>query len=571
MGWGVSDYEGYIQSLLTYEVMIRSIGIISQQLSLLYREVPMDGMIAQNGPQYAKQWAEFNGKQMAQWNQLDPKTWNSYGEIKTIERHFTDFDKLVMLARQDVGANCGISDTILFHTLATGFSNNEEDTTLKEAATIKQSANEATVQLAPIIKILVNSCFGYDSPQAKKADGVKISFDSPTVMTNAEKTTSLQAFGGFISQATTAGMQLGYAVEIAKQFIDNLEIPKDMQEYLDTYDDSEHDDFDPGESGQTRTKSDGVEGDAKNNGADTAPKLGMGDSKPKKKGFWAKFWGIGDKDFEENEHPRGNNGEFTSGGGGSGTTEKSESTKIKSPEESKQKSDKVVEKLSEHFKVDEPQRARESKFQRTIEERAGHGSEYFKKDLEVYREEVKQYKNIKKASPKVKEAVKNYTTEDFEKINNYIRTGKDPQGRDEEFKQIREGCEKYIDDNKLIENKTLYRGINLESFAEKNPEQADEMFKIFKEGGEYELSGITSFTSNDTVASSFTASIVGKARYPKIVMECDFPKDSPVAPTDGIGSYGSKEMEYIAKPGQKIRIVSSVEKHGFLSVIAEVF
>ncbi len=257
MGWGISDIEAYIRSLLQYETMMASIGIMSQQLSLLYRMIPLDGIIMQNGPEYAKDFAEKSSVVMRQMSSMNPVSMNSIGEIKTIERHFTDFDKLVMLARQDIGAKAGISDTVIFNSQATGFSDNKEDTTLKQAETIKLLGNDLAMQLDPIVKMMVYSCFGPDSPQAKAANSIRISFESPTVMTNEEKTQSLVTLGGWLTQATVAGIQIGDAVTMARQFMPELEIPKEIETRLAAFDDSEQEETDEekDDNGETKVES----------------------------------------------------------------------------------------------------------------------------------------------------------------------------------------------------------------------------------------------------------------------------------------------------------------------------
>lgn len=310
MGWGISDLEAYMRSLLQYETMMASIGIMSQQLSLLYRVIPLDGIIAQNGPKYAEEFAKSSSVIMKQMSNLNPISMNSIGEIKTVERHYTDFDKLVQLARQDIGAKAGISDTIIFNSQATGFSDNTEDTTLKQAETIKLLANELAVQAQPLVKILIYSCFGPDSPQAKKADEVRLSFESPTVMTNEEKTASLSVLGNWIGQATTAGIQIGDAITLARQFMPEFEVPKEIDERLSAFEDAEQAD-EAEELGTTREGSDG----------------------------------LGDADWNEEDHPRADNGQFGSGGGGKEEKEERKARKIPSYEESVKIAETLADKL----------------------------------------------------------------------------------------------------------------------------------------------------------------------------------------------------------------------------------
>ena len=56
LGWSVSDYEGYMRSIYAYEIMIASIPIMAQQMSLLMYEMPLEGMLATMGITEAKEF-----------------------------------------------------------------------------------------------------------------------------------------------------------------------------------------------------------------------------------------------------------------------------------------------------------------------------------------------------------------------------------------------------------------------------------------------------------------------------------------------------------------------------------
>lgn len=232
MGWGISDFPSFMPSLLAYEMGIRSIPIISQQLSLVYLQAPLDAIISESGLNAARKIQQQNEEALSQWSMLHPKMLNMFGDLKSIERHFTDFDKLILLLKQDVGAKSGISHTILFNELQTGMDEKSYDITLKQTETIKKSAKTASDQLQPIVRMLVYSCFGYDSPQAKKADKVRIVFDTPVVPTNEENndtlTTVVNALNGFIQ----AGFSLPDAVEAVRKFIPRFELSKEIMDKL---------------------------------------------------------------------------------------------------------------------------------------------------------------------------------------------------------------------------------------------------------------------------------------------------------------------------------------------------
>lgn len=232
MGWGISDMEGWIRALLGYEMCVTSIPIMAQQMSVMYRHIPLDGIIAQNGPEFAQQFANKMSQQMVEMSNVAPKTFNMIGEIKTIDRHYQGFQDLVMLLRQDIGAKSGIPESVLFHSSPTGFSDNEADTTLKQAEVIQSLGNKIIPQLSNLVKVLVYSCFGPDSPQAKVADQVRLSFDSPVVLTNEERNAAGTMFSGLLTSFIGAGLQPADAIEMAHSFTPDIELPQDVMDRL---------------------------------------------------------------------------------------------------------------------------------------------------------------------------------------------------------------------------------------------------------------------------------------------------------------------------------------------------
>ena len=234
LGWGRSDFESYVRSILAYKILIAAIPIMAQQMSLLVHTIPLDGIIAQNGPGSAEQFVQANNARMRAWSMLNPMTINSYGELKAIDRSFADFDKLNMALRQDVAANSGIPESVLFHTLSTGFSDNTEEITYKQSETIRNINNAVIPSYRNIVKILIASCFGPDSEQFKKSDTVRISFDSPDVITNEERGKMLEKFSAAINMFKSAGINVHDAVLLARKFMPEIEISEEIMDRLET-------------------------------------------------------------------------------------------------------------------------------------------------------------------------------------------------------------------------------------------------------------------------------------------------------------------------------------------------
>jgi len=234
LGWGRSDFESYIQSILAYKILIASVPIMAQQMSLLVHVIPLDGIIAENGPAFAQGFAQNNSAMLRAWSFLNPLTINSYGDLKAIDRSFSDFDKLNMALRQDVAANSGIPESVLFHTLSTGFSDNSEEITYKQSETIRNINNSVIPSYMNIIKLLVASCFGPDSEQFKKADTLRISFDSPDIITNEERSKMLEKFSSGVNMLHTAGINNKDAVSIALKFMPEITIEEEIISRLET-------------------------------------------------------------------------------------------------------------------------------------------------------------------------------------------------------------------------------------------------------------------------------------------------------------------------------------------------
>ena len=234
LGWGRSDFESYIQSILAYKILIASVPIMAQQMSLLVHIIPLDGIIAENGPAYAQGFAQNNSQLLRAWSFLNPLTINSYGELKAIDRSFSDFDKLNMALRQDVAANSGIPESVLFHTQQSGFSNNIEDSTLKQSETIRNINNAVIPSYKNIIKLLIASCFGANSEQFKKADNVRISFDSPDIISSEERSKMLEKFSSGVNMLVTAGINVHDAVTISNSFMPEIVITEEIMGKLET-------------------------------------------------------------------------------------------------------------------------------------------------------------------------------------------------------------------------------------------------------------------------------------------------------------------------------------------------
>ena len=210
-----------------------SLPIMAQQSSLMYHAIPADGLIIENGPDYAKKFFAENEDQMRKWSMLHPRTINSVGEIKILDRSYAGYQELLKQAELGLCASSGIAESILFEEKATGLaSDNREDVTLKQSEMVRLLFNNVASAFKNCIELLVYSCFGINSEQAKFAKSVRIKPDSGYVLSEMDKAQLGQTFSSMTGQFVAMGVPLTEAIKIAKKFIPSAEIDKETMDAL---------------------------------------------------------------------------------------------------------------------------------------------------------------------------------------------------------------------------------------------------------------------------------------------------------------------------------------------------
>ena len=233
MGWSTSDFEGWIKDFEAYQIMKMSLPIMAQQSSLMYHAIPADGLIIENGPDYARDFFKENEAQMREWSMLHPRAINSVGEIKILDRTYSGYQDLMKQAQLGLCASSGVAESILFEEKATGLaSDNREDVTLKQSEMIRLLFNNVAPSFKNCIELLVCSCFGANSEQAALAKKVRIKADNGFVLSELEKSQLGQAFSGMAGQFVAMGVPLTTAIKVAKTFVPSAEIDDETMQAL---------------------------------------------------------------------------------------------------------------------------------------------------------------------------------------------------------------------------------------------------------------------------------------------------------------------------------------------------
>lgn len=236
LGWGTSDLTSYMRSLIGYEIIALCIPIMVQQLSLLVHQLPLDGIIAQNGVKAAKQWQKENEAQLRNWSILNPKAINSFGEINAINRTYTGFDHLIDTVRKDVSSKAGIPESVIFFTQASGiFNKTEEDIMLKQSETIRLIQRQVAPTYSKLLPFIAASLWGlpngYDS--WTRYQTLQISFDTPVVSSPSQKAEIGFKYAQTIKTLVDSGMSTTQALSFATKIIGEVQLPSDFEEVIE--------------------------------------------------------------------------------------------------------------------------------------------------------------------------------------------------------------------------------------------------------------------------------------------------------------------------------------------------
>ena len=233
MGWSTSDFEGWIKDYESYEIMKMSLPVMAQQMSLMYHQIPADGLIVENGPEYAKRFFKQNEEEMREWSILHPKAINSVGEIKILERTYSGFQQLISESRLALCSSANVPESVLFAEKSTGLaSDNRDDVELKQSETIRLLFNNVAPAFKNCIELLVYSCFGKNSPQAKYARHVEISPDDGVILSEQDKAQLGQSFTTILGGLVSVGVPLKTAADMAHKFVPSAELDQETMANL---------------------------------------------------------------------------------------------------------------------------------------------------------------------------------------------------------------------------------------------------------------------------------------------------------------------------------------------------
>lgn len=228
MGWCPSDMSGWLRSYYAYEITQMSIPVMAQQMSLLLYRMPLDALNATVGPDNVEKLMVVNEKRMAEWNALNPKAVNMVGEVEVVNRTYSGFDTFVGAIKNELAAQCGIPEPSLWHTPNKGFSDNTQESLLKQSETLKMNQQLIERSMGPARDALVAHVYGTDSEEWKHKDDLRLVFDKPIVSTEKDLAETGARFAATVNSFVQAGVAPDVAIELAKPFFPSVKVTDDM-------------------------------------------------------------------------------------------------------------------------------------------------------------------------------------------------------------------------------------------------------------------------------------------------------------------------------------------------------
>ncbi len=223
LGWGLSDFTGWIGAYFNYANVMQAIPTMIQQMSMLVRTFQTDGTLVAEGEAMLQMASELDTIKVRQTSPNNPINMDIVGDLKAIERNFKEVTELTRLIRQDLSAKAGVPEELLFSSEQKAFSSgaNADSAWQKQLENTRYIHLDVARQMRNLIKIFVIDSLGSDDEVLKLLPYTTVQFDNPKI-TNAEQKSNVVAklTKGFFDMVAS-GVPMDKALEISMQLSDN--------------------------------------------------------------------------------------------------------------------------------------------------------------------------------------------------------------------------------------------------------------------------------------------------------------------------------------------------------------
>ena len=190
LGWGISDMNGWYESVLNYMTVMSTIPTMINQMSILARTINVDGVLATEGELILDEVANQDTIRVRHSSTLDdPINLDVIGNLQAIQRDFKEVPELMRLIRQDFCARANIPEELILSSERGAFSSGDttEGALEKQWEAIKYIHRDVARQLKYITYLVVIDALGVDRDVMRALPYTTIEFDNPALTDAAKK------------------------------------------------------------------------------------------------------------------------------------------------------------------------------------------------------------------------------------------------------------------------------------------------------------------------------------------------------------------------------------------------
>lgn len=216
-GWGISDLCGYLQSGMNYKVVMQSIPLMIQQMSILARVVNVDGVLATEGANALDGLVDNATIRTREASPDNPVTMDVLGDIKSINRNFGQVPELIRLLRQDFASDAVLPEPLLFSSEKGNFSSGDDTqgNLFKQNESVQMIHKDLEPQFKMLAVMLIVDALGTSKEVLEALPYTQIHFDQPVIANALERAQIGKFHSENIFNLVSAQIPMDIAVEMA--------------------------------------------------------------------------------------------------------------------------------------------------------------------------------------------------------------------------------------------------------------------------------------------------------------------------------------------------------------------
>lgn len=234
-GWGISDFCGYYASYEQYKVVMQAVPFMIQQMSVLVRSVNVDALLATSGANVLDDVMSENLVKTRRATAENPINIDIIGDLKAIDRDFTNVPDLIKMLRQGFAADAQIPEPMLFSSEKGNFASGDDTqgNMEKQWESVKYIHKTVELQLRKIAALLVIDTLGATDKVMKALPYTTIQFDSPVIANASDKASIAESLSKAYFSLVGGAMPMDIAADIAFSYAGgDLSISSDILEKL---------------------------------------------------------------------------------------------------------------------------------------------------------------------------------------------------------------------------------------------------------------------------------------------------------------------------------------------------